>query len=225
MNREDLVERITATASLNLEMIIDTLTTVVMEMIEEAKKMGIYKQERKKWLNLLMNEVKLHQNMMDRKAGEKIGEVADYNEAFSEQILEARMKSLEEARKVLEEYGIPNVNYLAHLHQARVIGLAAYSAVKIWTRKMEVASSPLPCKNTVEPFRPEKIMNRMQQLITYEFLKYQGKDDHSEEAKKADWEFVGKMADTKMICDIMEGRIKPSWMMEEEANKTATEAV
>ena len=43
MNREEKLIRYTATASFNLELIIDTMTSVVMEMIEEAKKLGIYK--------------------------------------------------------------------------------------------------------------------------------------------------------------------------------------
>ena len=63
MNREEKLIRYAATASFNLELIIDTMTSVVMEMIEEAKKLGIYKHERKKRLNLLMNEMKLHQHI------------------------------------------------------------------------------------------------------------------------------------------------------------------
>ena len=239
MNREEYLMRITATASFNLELIIDTMTSVIMEMIEEAKKLGIYKQERKKRLNLLMNEMKLHQNKIDRRAGEDIDKVAEQNEAFYEQILPARKKSLEVVQQVVEQCGIPNASYLAYLHQVRVVGWASYSAVRIWTRKMEVAASPLKCEYTVEPFKPRKVMDRLQQLITYEFLKYQGKKEESKEAEEADLEFVGKLADTQMVCDIMEGRIKPSWVVEdekkaeeeakkaeeEEANKTEAEAV
>ena len=42
-------------------------------------------------------------------------------------------------------------------------------------------------------------------------------------------DFVGKLADTEMICAIMEGKIKPSWVVEdekkaeEEANKSEEE--
>lgn len=229
MNREETLIRYTATASFNLELIIDTMTSVVMEMIEEAKKLGIYKHERKKRLNLLMNEMKLHQNKIDRRAGEDIDKVAEQNEAFYEQILPARRKSLEVAQKVVEECGIPNASYLAFLHQTRVVGFASYSAIRIWTRKMEIASSPLRCEYTVEPFRPKKVMDRLQQLITYEFLKYQGREEKSKEAEEADLDFVGKLADTEMICAIMEGKIKPSWVVEdekkaeEEANKSKEE--
>lgn len=217
MNREETLIRITATASINLEMIVDTLTSTVLDMIEEAKKLGIYKQERKQKLNLLLHEVKLHQNMLDRRAGESIGNVADYNEAYSEQIQEEKQKSLEEATKVLIGSNVPNPTYLAYLHQARVIGIASHLAIKLWTNKMNAASSPLPCEFTLEPFRPKKVMDRLQQLMVFEFQKYQGRQEDSEEAQKADKEFVGKMADTKMICDIMEGRIKPSWMQDEPA--------
>lgn len=215
MDRKERLIRTVATACMNLEMIVDTLTSAVMDAIEEAKKLGIYKQERKKRLNDLMHEVKLHQNMLDRRAGEAIGNVADYNEAFSEQIHDRRMKSLEEARKVLEGCGIPNPSYLALVHQARVIGIASFTAIQIWTKHMADASSPLPCPYTVEPFRPKKVMDRMQQLIVFEFHKHQGKDEQSEAAQQADKDFVGKMADTEMVCAIMEGRIKPSWMQEE----------
>ena len=65
----------------------------------------------------------------------------------------------------------------------------------------------------------------MQQLLVFEFSKYQGREEESEAAQDADAEFVRKMADTKMICDIMEGRIKPSWMVEEEPNKTEEDSV
>lgn len=208
--------RITATASFNLVLIIDTMTSVVMDMIEEAKRLGIYKHERKKRLNLLMHEIQLHQNMVDRRAGDDIYKQSIHNEAFYEQILPARRKSLEAAQKVVEECGIPNASYLAFLHQTRVVGFASYSAIRIWTRKMEIASSSLRCEYTVEPFRPKKVMDRLQQLITYEFLKYQGMKEKSKEAEEADLEFVGKLADTEMICAIMEGKIKPSWVVEDE---------
>ena len=72
-------------------------------------------------------------------------------------------------------------------------------------------------------------MDRLQQLITYEFLKYQGREEKSKEAEEADLDFVGKLADTEMICAIMEGKIKPSWVVEdekkaeEEANKSEEE--
>lgn len=216
MSREETLLRITATASFNLVLIIDTMTSVVMEMIEEAKKLGIYKHERKKRLNLLMHEVQLHQNMVDRRAGDDIYKQSIHNEAFYEQILPARRKSLEAAQKVVEDCGIPNASYLAFLHQTRVVGFASYSAIRIWTRKMEIASSPLRCEYTVEPFRPKKVMDRLQQLITYEFLKYQGMKEESKEAEEADLEFLGKLADTEMICAIMEGKIKPSWVVEDE---------
>ena len=36
----------------------------------------------------------------------------------------------------LEECGIPNASYLAYLHQVRVVGFAAYSAIRIWTKRM-----------------------------------------------------------------------------------------
>lgn len=216
MDKEETLIRYAATASFNLVLIIDTMTSVVMEMIEEAKKLGIYKHERKKRLNLLMHEIQLHQNMVDRRAGDDIYKQSIHNEAFYEQILPARRKSLEVAQKVVEECGIPNASYLAFLHQTRVVGFASYSAIRIWTRKMEIASSPLRCEYTVEPFRPKKVMDRLQQLITYEFLKYQGREEKSKEAEEADLEFVGKLADTGMICAIMEGKIKPSWVVEDE---------
>ena len=56
----------------------------------------------------------------------------------------------------------------------------------------------------------------MQQMLTFEFRKYQCKEQNSELAQQADQEFVGKIADTDMICAIMEGRIKPSWVVEDE---------
>ena len=92
---------------------------------------------------------------------------------------------------------------------------------------MKIASSPLPCEYTLEPFRPKKVMDRMQQMLTFEFRKYQCQEQNSELAQQADQEFVGKMADTDMICAIMEGRIKPSWMTEEEpqVNNTLEESV
>ena len=225
MNREDKQVRAVATACMNLELIVDTMTSAVMDMLQEAKKLGIYKQERKKRLNALMNEMKLLANSLDRRAGEDIGMVADYNEAYSEQLMPYRTKALEETCKVIEKTGIPNPTYLALLHQVRVIGIATYTAIDIWDRRITVLCSPLRNPYSFEHFRPKKIMDRLQQLLVFEFDKYKGTEEDSEEAQDADTEFVGKMADTKMICDIMEGRIKPSWMMEEEANKTATEAV
>lgn len=80
MNREETLIRTAATAVMNLELIIDTMTSAVMDLIQEAKKLGIYKQERKQKLNHLMNEMKLIANSLDRRAGEAIGMVADYNE-------------------------------------------------------------------------------------------------------------------------------------------------
>ena len=47
MNREETLIRTAATAVMNLELIIDTMTSAVMDLVEEAKKLGIYKQERK----------------------------------------------------------------------------------------------------------------------------------------------------------------------------------
>ena len=226
MSREEILLRITATASFNLVLIIDTMTSVVMEMIEEAKKLGIYKHERKKRLNLLMHEIQLHQNMVDRRAGDDIYKQSIHNEAFYEQILPARRKSLEAAQKVVEDCGIPNASYLAYLHQVRVVGFAAYSAIRIWTKRMEEVSSPLPCEYTVKPYRPGKAMDKLQHLISFEFSKYQGREEKSKEAEEADLEFVGKLADTEMICAIMEDKIKPSWVIEdeikaeEEANKS-----
>ena len=225
MNREETLIRTAATAVMNLELIIDTMTSSVMDLIQEAKKLGIYKQERKQKLNHLMNEMKLIANSLDRRAGEAIGVVADYNEAYSEQIMPERMKALEETRKVLEKAGLPNTSYLALLHQARVVGIAAYTAINIWDQRITIAASPLRNPYSLEHFRPKKIMDRLQQLLVFEFDKYKGTEEDSKEAQDADAEFVRKMADTKMICDIMEGRIKPSWMMEEASNKTATEAV
>ena len=113
---------------------------------------------------------------------------------------------------MLEDTGVLYPSYLAYLHQARVVGVASYVAIEIWHKKMKVASSPLSCEYTLEPFRPKKVMDRMQQMLTFEFRKYQCKEQNSELAQQADQEFVGKMADTDMICAIMEGRIKPSWM-------------
>ena len=225
MNREETLIRTAATAVMNLELIIDTMTSSVMDLIQEAKKLGIYKQERKQKLNHLMHEMKLIANSLDRRAGEAIGVVADYNEAYSEQIMPERMKALEETRKVLEKAGLPNTSYLALLHQARVVGIAAYTAINIWDQRITIAASPLRNPYSLEHFRPKKIMDRLQQLLVFEFDKYKGTEEDSQAAQDADAEFVRKMADTKMICDIMEGRIKPSWMMEEESNKTATEAV
>ena len=225
MNREETLIRTAATAVMNLELIIDTMTSSVMDLIQEAKKLGIYKQERKQKLNHLMNEMKLIANSLDRRAGEAIGMVADYNEAYSEQIMPERMKALEETRKVLEKAGLPNTSYLALLHQARVVGIAAYTAINIWDQRITIAASPLRNPYSLEHFRPKKIMDRLQQLLVFEFDKYKGTEEDSKEAQDADAEFVRKMADTKMICDIMEGRIKPSWMMEEASNKTSTEAV
>jgi hypothetical protein len=59
-------------------------------------------------------------------------------------------------------------------------------------------------------------MDKLQHLISFEFSKYQGREEKSKEAEEADLEFVGKLADTEMICSIMEGRIKPSWVVEDE---------
>lgn len=216
MSKEETLLRITATASFNLVLIIDTMTSVVMEMIEEAKKLGLYKHERKQRLNILMHEIQLHQNMVDRRAGDDIYKQSIHNEAFYEQILPARRKSLEAAQKVVEECGIPNASYLAYLHQVRVVGFAAYSAIRIWTKRMEEVSSPIPCEYTVKPYRPEKAMDKLQHLISFEFSKYQGREEKSKEAEEADLEFVGKLADTEMICAIMESKIKPSWVVEDE---------
>ena len=212
---------------MNMELIVDTMTSVVIDMIQEAKKLGIYKQERKMRLNELKKEMELHQKRLDRRAGESIGQVADFNEAFSEQIADVRNKSYEAAKKVLEDTGVMYPSYLAYLHQARVVGVASYVAIEIWHKKMKIASSPLPCEYTLEPFRPKKVMDRMQQMLTFEFRKYQCQEQNSELAQQADQEFVGKMADTDMICAIMEGRIKPSWMTEEEpqVNNTLEESV
>ena len=210
---------------MNMELIVDTMTSVVIDMIQEAKKLGIYKQERKMRLNELKKEMELHQKRLDRRAGESIGQVADFNEAFSEQIMPFRMKALEETKKVLEKAELPNVSYLAMLHQARVVGIAAYTAISIWDKRITVAASPLRNPYSLDHFQPKKVMDRMQQLLVFEFSKYQGREEESEAAQEADAEFVRKMADTKMICDIMEGRIKPSWMVEEEPNKTEEDSV
>jgi hypothetical protein len=59
-------------------------------------------------------------------------------------------------------------------------------------------------------------MDKLQHLISFEFSKYQGREEKSKEAEDADLDFVGKLADTDMICSIMEGRIKPSWVVEDE---------
>ena len=212
MNREETLIRTAATAVMNLELIIDTMTSSVMDLIQEAKKLGIYKQERKQKLNHLMNEMKLIANSLDRRAGEAIGMVADYNEAYSEQIMPERMKAIKETRKVLDKAGLPNTSYLALLHQARVVGIAAYTAISIWDKRITVAASPLRNPYSLDHFQPKKVMDRMQQLLVFEFSKYQGREEDSQDAQNADAEFVRKMADTDMICAIMEGRIKPSWM-------------
>ena len=227
MNREETLIRTAATAVMNLELIIDTMTSAVMDLVEEAKKLGIYKQERKNRLNFLLKEMKLISKSLDRRAGDAIGMVADYNEAYSEQIMPFRMKALEETKKVLEKAELPNVSYLAMLHQARVVGIAAYTAISIWDKRITVAASPLRNPYSLDHFQPKKVMDRMQQLLVFEFAKYQGREEESEAAQDADAEFVRKMADTKMICDIMEGRIKPSWMTEEEpqVNITPEESV
>ena len=169
--------------------------------------------------------MKLISKSLDRRAGDAIGMVADYNEAYSEQIMPFRMKALEETKKVLEKAELPNVSYLAMLHQARVVGIAAYTAISIWDKRITVAASPLRNPYSLDHFQPKKVMDRMQQLLVFEFSKYQGREEESEAAQDADAEFVRKMADTKMICDIMEGRIKPSWMEEEEPNKTEEDSV
>ena len=218
MNREETLIRTAATAVMNLELIIDTMTSSVIDLIQEAKKLGIYKQERKQRLNHLMNEMKLIANSLDRRAGEAIGMVADYNEAYSEQIMPERMKAIKETRKVLDKAGLPNTSYLALLHQARVVGIAAYTAISIWDKRITVAASPLRNPYSLDHFQPKKVMDRMQQLLVFEFSKYQGREEDSQDAQNADAEFVRKMADTDMICAIMEGRIKPSWMTEDEAN-------
>ena len=116
---------------MNMELIVDTMTSVVIDMIQEAKKLGIYKQERKMRLNELKKEMELHQKRLDRRAGESIGQVADFNEAFSEQIADVRNKSYEAAKKVLEDTGVMYPSYLAYLHQARVVGVASYVAIEI----------------------------------------------------------------------------------------------
>ena len=110
MNREETLIRTAATAVMNLELIIDTMTSAVMDLVEEAKKLGIYKQERKNRLNFLLKEMKLISKSLDRRAGDAIGMVADYNEAYSEQIMPFRMKALEETKKVLEKAEHPNVS-------------------------------------------------------------------------------------------------------------------
>ena len=225
MNREETLIRTAATAVMNLELIIDTMTSSVIDLIQEAKKLGIYKQERKQRLNHLMNEMKLIANSLDRRAGEAIGMVADYNEAYSEQIMPERMKAIKETRKVLDKAGLPNTSYLALLHQARVVGIAAYTAISIWDKRITVAASPLRNPYSLDHFQPKKVMDRMQQLLVFEFSKYQGREEDSQDAQNADAEFVRKMADTDMICAIMEGRIKPSWMTEDESNNIPQECV
>ena len=176
MNREETLIRTAATAVMNLELIIDTMTSAVMDLVEEAKKLGIYKQERKNRLNFLLKEMKLISKSLDRRAGDAIGMVADYNEAFSEQIMPFRMKALEETKKVLEKAELPNVSYLAMLHQARVVGIAAYTAISIWDKRITVAASPLRNPYSLDHFQPKKVMDRMQQLLVFEFSKYQGRE-------------------------------------------------
>lgn len=212
MYREEKMIRIAATASMNLELIIDTLTSSILNLREEAKKIGIFKQERKQRINQLVHEVILLQNRLDRRAGEHIEDIANYNEAFSEQIMFEQMNALEECKKVLEESRVPNSTYLAMLHQSRVIGIASYTAIEIWNKHLHIASKGLSCPYTLEYFRPKNVMDRMHQLLVFEFSKFQGRQENSESAKKSDIAFVGKLADTNMVCAIMEGRIKPSWM-------------
>ena len=73
MDREERLIRTVATACMNLEMIVDTLTSAVMDAIDEAKKLGIYKQERKNRLNFLLKEMKLISKSLDRRAGDAFG--------------------------------------------------------------------------------------------------------------------------------------------------------
>ena len=151
MNREDKQVRAVATACMNLELIVDTMTSAVMDMLQEAKKLGIYKQERKKRLNALMNEMKLLANSLDRRAGEDIGMVADYNEAYSEQLMPYRTKALEETCKVIEKTGIPNPTYLVapsprdrhcNLYRYRHLGQTHHRSLQSATQSVFVRTLP-----------------------------------------------------------------------------------
>ena len=232
-------DRVKVTANAHLVFIKDMLTQAVMEMIQTAKNLGIYRHKRKFKINEMFSETGKYERFMHRVSGDTIDDRANQCEAYSEQMRDVMQSLLREAELLLKEQNIPNAEYLAYIHLIRVVNMAADIAIRGWQKKLVELASPKKPDFNMNIFKQGMFNVKLQNLISFEFSDYQDKKKESEETEKATREFLQKMSDTTMICKIMAGEIKASWILEderkaeeeakkaeeEEANKTATEAV
>ena len=168
-------DRVKVTACASLTFINDILTISVMNMIQEAKNLGIYRHKRKQILNCMMAEVKKYEHFIFVESGENIDQRAIQCEAFMEQIEESRKYLLAEAEKVLVEDYIPYPSYLSYLHLTRATCMAAEIAIKGWTKKLKSTAFPKKSDYNMNIFRQKNFEIRLQQLVTFEFGSFQDK--------------------------------------------------
>ena len=218
-------DRVKVTACANLTFINDVLTQSVMSLIQEAKRLGIYCHKRKQILNQMFKEIQKYERFILRESGDLIWHRAEQCEAFTEQVESAKQTLLAEAEKVLIDGDLPNTSYLAYIHLTRVTFMAADVAIRGWDKKLRIVASPRKSTYNMNIFRQEKFHGRLQQLISFDLASYQDRKTESEGSEKATREYLMKLTDTDMICRIMGGQIKASWVLEDEANKTAETSV
>ena len=225
-------DRVKVTANAHLVFLNDVLTQSVMDMIQVAKKLGIFKQKRKQILNQMMAEISSYEKFIARESGTNIDKRADQCEAFSEQIESVKSELLSVAETLLIEEKLPNPSYLSYIHLTRVTYMAVDLAIKGWAKRLVSVAFPRKPDYNMYIFKQEQFYNRLHQLVSYEFSKYQEGRTESEDTVRATKAYLSKVSDTDMICRIIGGQIIPSWKKEdlekaeeEEANKTETEAV
>lgn len=210
-------DRVKVTANAHIVFINDVLTQAVMDMIQEAKSLGIFRQKRKQILNQMMAEIEKYERFIFRESGDNIGQRADQCEAFSEQVEKVKQTLVKEAEALLDSQGIEYPSYRSYIHLTRATAMASDIAIRGWAKKLVAVAFPKKADYNMYVFRQEKFNIRMQQLVSYEFGNLQDKIKESESTDKATRDFLSKMSDTDMICRIIGGEIKPSWMQEESA--------
>lgn len=226
--RKSLYYRISSTAIAHCLFIRDALSCAVMDVVEDMKKEGLYRHMRKKYAKHLMEEVSAYEKKIVSLSGADIELFAIQNETFNEQIHNEVVKEYVTIKNELDRMALPHSAYLARIHQTKVICMAAMSAVRLWTEKMDAVVPPTQSPYSIESLKPKQILHWLNTLGMMEFSKFEDSVvEHPELPMQADKNLAKCIADTNLVCNIMEGKLKPSWMQEDEneMNKPTVESV
>lgn len=217
---------VASTAVAHVLFLRDLLSCSAINLVDEMKKAKLYRQLRKKYANELMKEVNEYEHRVMRMSGEDLDWFAERNETFCEQMETEMVKEYATIKNEIDRMKLPNSFYLARIHQTKVVCMTLMSAIDIWTDRMNSLVPPTQAPYEIKQFRPTRILHWINTLGLMEFSRYEhAVVEHPEKPRQADMNLAKRLADTELVCAIMRGTLRPSWMTEEAPNNSDAESV